>query len=251
MKQRKDSGQILLIAAFIMASLLLSAQIYVFEVGRIQSEIESDSLNDFMLSVQLGSAHVVTGSLANISNGGSSNTLESNLQKWVSFMGNQYLHGKSALDYTLRDAAPFSSGIWLNWGVNGFGVSSAYVNFTHRLLGRNTNVDQAFFVNTTTALLMESTNRRLSGDTRQVNVTISLWNEKEPALARQITVYYKASTNWLIPDETNNYTLQDYGNGTYKASFVATFLDESVEVSARILDYRDIHVQANATSTEV
>jgi len=251
MRQRANSGQILLIAAFIMASLLLSAQIYILEVGKTSEEVELNSLSDLISSIQLGSRNVVIGSLANISNGGASDTLELNLEKWASLIGDQYLYGKNILNYTLRNTAPYSLGVWLDWGVNGRGFSSAYANFFHRLLGREANVDQSYLVNITTTLLITSTNRRLSENTRQVNVTINVLNEAEPAVARQITIYYMVSNNWLTPDETNNYILLNYGNGTCLASFIAAFPTESVEVSAHIVDHRGIYVQANATSTEI
>lgn len=251
MRKRANSGQILLIVAFIMASLLVSAQLYILDVGKTSGEMESDSLSDFILGLQLGSRNVVIGSLANVSNGGAGNTLELNLREWSSIIDNQYLYGKSFLNYTLRDVAPYSSGIWLDWSASGYGVSSAYVNFTHRFSGFEADVDQSYFVNTTTTLLIASTNRRLSGNSRQVNVTINVLNEAEPALAKQITVYYMVSNSWLIPDSASNYSLLDYGNGTYVASFVATFPTESVEVSAHVIDYRDIYVQANATSMEI
>jgi len=251
MRKRANSGQILLIAAFIMASLLVSAQLYILEVGKTSGETESDTLSNFMLNIQSGSRNVVIGSLANVSNGGLSNALELNLREWVAFIANQYSHGKSTLYYTLRDTARYSSGIWLDWSLNGYGVSSAYVNFTHMLSGFEADVDQSYPMNITTTLLIASTNRRLSENTKQVNVTINVQNEAEPALARQITIYYRVSSNWLTPDITNNYTLLDYGNGTYLASFVATFPTESVEVSAHIADCRDIYVQANATSIEI
>jgi hypothetical protein len=251
MRKRANSGQILLIAAFIMASLLVSAQLYILEVGKTSGEVESDSLSDFISSIQFGSRNVVLGSLANVSNGGLSNTLELNLREWAAFIANQYLYGKSILYYTLRDTAPYSSGIWLDWSLNGYGASSAYVNFTHRLSGLEASVDHSYLMNITTTLLIASTNRRLSENARQVNVTINVLNEAEPALAKRITLYYRVSNSWLIPDMANNYTLLDYGNGTYLASFVATFPTESVEVSAHIVDYRDICVQANTTSTEI
>ncbi len=251
MRKRANSGQILLIAAFIIASLLVSAQLYILEVGKTSGETESDSLSNFTLSIQSDSRNVVIGSLANVSNGGLSNALELNLGEWSYFIGNQYLYGKNVLDYTLRDTEPYSSGIWLDWSQNGYGVSSAYVNFTHTLSGLEADVDQSYPMNITTTMLIASTNRRLSENTRQVNVTINVQNEAETALAKQITLYYRVSDSWVIPDAANNYVLLDYGNGTYEASFVATFPTESVEVSAHIVDCRDIYVQANSTSTEI
>jgi hypothetical protein len=250
MRRNGNSGQILLIAAFIMASLLLSAQLYILEVGKISGDTNADVLNDFMLSVKLGSRHVIVGSLANISNGGTRNILEQNLREWTEFIGSQYLHGKNTVNFTLEETTPYSSGIWLSWGTNGYGVSSAYADFAHSLAGRETNVDLAYSVNVTTALLIVSVNRRLNETARQVNLTMNVLNEAYPALAKQITVYCRVSGTWLIPDFANGYTLQDYGNGTYVASFtaIAPLIDE---VSVHVIDCRGIYVQANATSTEI
>ena len=250
MRRNGNSGQILLIAAFIMASLLLSAQLYILEVGKISGDTNSDFLNDFLLSVRLGSRHVIIGSLANISNGGSRSILEQNLREWTEFIGSQYLHGKNTVNFTLEETTPYSSGTWLSWGTNGYGISSAYTEFTHSLTGRETNADLAYFTNVTTTLFIASTNRRLNETTRQVNVTMNILNEAYPALAKQITVCYRVSGTWLIPDFANGYTLQDYGNGTYVASFaaIAPLIDE---VSVRVVDCRGIYVQANATGTEI
>ena len=253
MRKKGTSGQVLLIAAFIMAFLLLSAELYIFDVGRIMSEVESNSLNDFVLAAKLGSRHVVVGSLANVSNGGLSSVLEGNLQRWSSLIDKQYQFGKSVLNYTLEGTAPYSSGIWIDWGTNGLGVSSAYASFTYKLLGRESNINQTYFLNVTTTLLIESTYRRIQGNEKEINVTINLLNEGKPALAKQITIYYKNRfNNWLIPDETNSYVFFDYGNGTYLASFNAVFLPfQTIEVSAHVFDQREIYVQANATSTRI
>jgi len=234
-----------------MASLLLSAQLYVLEVGKTSGDMDADSLNDFMLSVKLGSRHAVAGSLANISTGGTNSILEFNLQEWGEFIGRQYLSGKNVLDFTLEETSPYSSGIYLSWGANGYGVSSASANFVHTLVGRETDVDTAYSVNVTTVLLIKSANRRLNETTRQINVTINVLNEALPALAKQITVYYQVSGTWLIPDDTNDYALLDYGNGTYIASFTATVPTPEVEVSVHATDFRGIYVQANTTSTEI
>jgi hypothetical protein len=249
-RRNGNSGQILLIAAFIMASLLLSAQLYILEVGKISGETNSEVLNDFMLNVKLGSRHVVVGSLANISNGGAISILEQNLQKWADFIGSQYLQGKNTMNITLDETTPYSSGTWLSWGVNGYGVSSACADFAHSLDGREENVDLAYSVNVTTALLIASVNQGLNETTRQVSLTINVLNEAHPALAEQITVYYRVSSTWLIPDSASNYRLQNYGNGTYVAYFtaIAPLIDE---VSVHATDFRGIYVQANVTSTEI
>jgi len=250
-RRKGNSGQILLIAAFIMASLLLSAQLYILEVGKISGEAESDSLNDFVLGIKLGSRHVVIGSLANISNGGQGSTLATNLQKWSSLVSGQYQFGKNILNYTLRETAPYSSGTWMCWGTSGLGISSACADFAYKLSDREANINQSYFMNITTTLLIESSHQTVSGNVKQVNVTLNLFNEAEPASARQITVYYKVLDAWQIPDETNNYTILNYGNGTCLASFVASIPSQNVEVSAHLVDQRGIYVQANATSAQI
>jgi hypothetical protein len=233
-----------------MASLLLSAQLYILEVGKISGEMNSGALNDFMLDVKLGSRHAIIGSLANTSNGGSGSILEENLLKWADFIGGQYLQGKNTMDFTLEETAPYSSGIWLSWGTNGYGVSSAYAEFVHVLDGREANVDLSYSVNITTTLVISSVNQGLNETARQVDVTINVLNEAYPALTEQIMVYYRVSSTWLIPDLANGYRLQDYGNGTYVASFtaIAPLIDE---VSVHALDCRGIYVQTNVTSTEI
>ncbi len=251
MRGKRNSGQILLIAAFIIASLLLSAQLYVLEVGKISGEVESDSLSDFVLAAKLGSRNVVIGSLANISNGGQISNLASNLQKWSSFISKQYHFGKNVLNHTLIDKAPYSSGIWMDWTTNGTGISSAYADFTHRLLDREAYINHSYFINITTTILIESSYQSVSGDVRQVNVTIHLLNEATPALAKQITIYYRLLDSWQIPNAANNYTVLDYGNGTYFASFVAEIPSQNVEVSVHVVDQREIYVRANATSTQI
>jgi hypothetical protein len=249
-RRNGSSGQILLVAAFIMASLLLSAQLYILEVGKIPADTNSDALNDFMLDVKLESRHVVIGSIANISNGGSRDTLERNLLEWAEFLGNQYLLGKNTMSFALEETAPYSSGIWLSWGTNGYGVSSACADFVHSLAGRETSTDLAYSTNVTTSLLVASVNQGLNATARQVDVTIIILNEANPALAEQITVYYSVSGTWLTPDSASGYRLLDYGNGTYLASFIAVapLIDE---VSIHAVDFRGIYVQANVTSSEI
>ncbi len=249
MKRRNNSGQILLIAIFIIALLLLSSELYVFDVSKITHETELTSLEDFVLAVKLGSKHVIAGSLANASYGGQINVLLLNLHEWGVLLGRQYQFGKSSLDYTLADVAPYSSGIRIYSGTDGIGVASACANFTYTLSGRETTITQAFLVNITTTVTVESTFQTIGGDEKRVNVTVSVLNEMEPALARQITISYEGSGSWLIPDETNNYSILNYGNGSYAASFTADIPASSVSVSAQVVDTRGIFVQANATST--
>ncbi len=249
--QRRNSGQILIIAAFIMASLLVSAQIYIVDTGKTTSDTDSGSLADFIQGLEVGSRHVIVGSLANITNGGAASVLAGNLQRWSSVLGRQYSFGKNTLNYTLRESFPYSSGIWMDWGTNGIGISSAYSSFAYRLSDRETEVEQSYIKNITTMVAITSHYQALSGETKQVNVTVNLLNEGKPALASHIIIYYAGANDWQIPDASNNYEIRDYGNGTYTASFIADITSPTVEVSAHVTDLRQILVQANTTSVSI
>jgi len=247
---RERSGQVVLVAVLAMALILLSTQVYVFEVQMSTVEAGSNDLNDYIFAVRLGSRNVVIGSLANVSNGGSNSVLATNLEGWVSLVGKENQFGKSVLNHTVEGSYPYSAGVWLFWGNSGFGASSACVNFTFELLDKEANVNLSYYVNVTSTLLVQGTYRVVQGDEKQVNVTINLLNEGSPALAKQLTLYYRVSDSWRVPDYTNNYVVVDYGNGTYRASFNADIPSSTVEVSATVRDQREIYARANATCTQ-
>lgn len=251
MNKRNCSGQVLLVGVLIIALLLLSTQLYVYDLGKAVEEGKQNSFSDFILAVRLSSKHVVVGSLANISQGGTNQTLEINLKRLSSFVGGLYQSGKCILNFTLRETAPYLSGIWISWGTNGLGVSGAYANFTLKLLDRGTDVNLEYGINITTTLLIQGTYKEMGGNSRQVNVTCNLLNEGEPALAENLTLYYKNLDDWLTPGPQNNYTIIDYGNGTYFMSFVADIYSSTVEVSVHTSDQRGVSVQANVTCTEI
>jgi hypothetical protein len=87
-----------------------------------------------------------------------------------------------------------------------------------------------------------------------VNVTCTVFNEGEPALAKNITLFYEKdgdlSVQEWIPVDSPSST--DYGNGTYFMSFIAETQthNDPVLVSVHVHDLRDIFVQANTTCTE-
>jgi hypothetical protein len=250
MRKKNCSGQILLVGILVIALLLLSTELYVYDLGKALDEGNRNSFSDFILAVKAGSKHVVIGSLANVSQGGTNQIFRNNLERWSSFVGSRYQFGKCILNFTIREVSPYSSSIWIHWGTNGLGVSGAYANFTLQLRDRGTDVDLRYAVNITTTLLIQGTYKGMLGDSKQVNVTCSLLNEGEPALAENFTLYYKNLDDWLTPGPQNNYTVINYGNGTYFMSFVADISSSPVEVSVHASDQKHIYVQANVTCTE-
>jgi len=251
MKKKENSGQVILIAVLAMALILLFTQVYVFEVQMSTVYPNYTLLNEHILTIRLGSRNVVIGSIANASSGGSNTILAANLNKWVGLVNKQTEFGRSSLTYTMEETEPYSSGIWLSWGTEGFGVSSATAHFTYNLSDREVDADFSYAVNITTTLMIEGSFRKANGDEKQVNVTINLLNEDKPALAVQITLYYRVIDSWLTPNASNNYAVTDYGNGTYLASFIANIPSATVDVSVLVRDQRQILVQANATCSQI
>lgn len=70
-----------LLGVLLIALILLSVELHVYEVGKAIGEANPNSLSDSIFTVRLGSRHVVVGSLANISQGGANQNLETNLER--------------------------------------------------------------------------------------------------------------------------------------------------------------------------
>jgi hypothetical protein len=254
-RNRKNSGQTLIITALTIALLILSIIYGVFEAGR-RSEMRSTvTLNSPVLAAKLGLRNTVTSSLVNVSNGGEEEILSTNLNAYASIVGNQSYFGKCSVLFTVSDASPYHSGIRISWGSDGTGVSSAYANFTLVFTKTESELQLEHAINITTALSVEGTYTKLEGAFKQVNVTCRIFNEEEHALANNITLYYDydgdlETQDWTAADSPN---ITDYGNGTYTISFTAETQtqDDSMLVSAHVYDLRDIFVLANATCTEI
>lgn len=251
---RKNSGQTLIITALVIALLILSIVYGVFEAGR-RSEVRSAAtLNSPVLAAKLGLRNTVTSSLVNVSNGGEDEVLATNLDKYALFVGNQSYFGKCSVLFTVLDASPYQSGMWVSWGSAGTGVSGAYANFTLVFTETDSDLQLEHAINITTALDVEGTYTNLEETLKQVNVTCRISNEGEPALANNITLYYDydgdlETHDWVAADSPS---VNDYGNGTYKISFTAETQtsNDSMLVSAQVHDLREVFVMANATCTE-
>jgi hypothetical protein len=239
----------------VIALLILSIVYGVFEAGRRNEMRSTTTLNSPVLATKLGLRNTVTSALVNVSNGGENTILATNLNKYASLIGNQSHFGKCSVLFTALNSAPYQSGIWLSWGSGGTGVSGAYANFTLVFTRPEASLQLEHVTNVTSRLDVEGTYSKLEGASKQVNVTCRIFNEGEPALANNITLYYEHDGNletqeWMPADSP---TITDYGNGTYTVSFTATTQTrgDPMLVSAHVYDLRDIFVLANATCTEI
>lgn len=249
MRKQGRSGQILAVSALAIALIMISTATYIYDLSVNIGDDETVSLNNYAASVTLGSKHAVISALANITHGGNNGILVEDLNMWSSFLGRQYAFGTISLNHTLRNTAPYTSGLYLDWGTLGIGVSEAYADFTLNAIGRQLRMQYPFHVNVSTDLRIEGNITQISPLTEQVALVLRLSNEGQPALARNLTVLYKDLDAWLIPSTFDNYGLLDYGNGTYRAVFTLAASASSLDVSARVLDSRGIFVQTNDTVT--
>ena len=244
---RNNSGQVLLIAALAIALTISSLMLYVYETSQsVSSADRSLGLNGFIRNVKMGSRNLVVGSLANISSGGENKTLRINLQRWRSFVESHYYAGKCSLSYKLCEDSPYSSGLWMHWGTDGLGISSAEVDFSLSLSDNSGEADVAYSINITTYIEISAVSKWISGS-HVVNVTIHLFNEGSPALCRNITVYYKTFSGiWRDASTSDDYLLKDYGNGTYIARFTIRGPPRvyNREIMVECFDRRDIFVKA-------
>lgn len=249
--ERNCKGQVLLIAMLLISLILISTITYIYEVGKSFKEFNLGFTSDFVFNIVTSSRHVLVSSLANITNNDGANTvLSTNLERWKFFIGKQQQLGKCILNFSLVEVPQYLSGVWIFWGSNGTGVSSACVNFTLYVIDINTDIELPYTHNVTTTLLICGSYEQMQGNWKEVNVTCNLLNEDKPALAENLTVFYKSSEGWVALNQSDSFMLVDYGNGTYFATFMVEISMEEVEVSVQARDYRGITVQANVTCRE-
>jgi hypothetical protein len=243
--RRGRRGQIIAVSALVIALLMISTAAYIYELSGDVGGVDAFLLNDFMRMMESGSRHVIIGALANITNAGGVQTLVTNLARWKATVEQQYGFGTFVLDYTLRSVAPYVSGLYVNWDSDGHGVSEAYADFVLNANGNDVKMQFPFYVNVSTRLTVEGFITETAPGNKQATVTCRLYNEGQPALAKNMTFYYRESVQWI--QATNNLVITNYGNGTYRATFTVETSAVALDVSARVFDLRNVLVEANVT----
>jgi len=247
--KKNGSAQVLILAALAIALIISSTQLYVFQLSQVSSGGNPFSPQDFVRIVKLGSRNLMIGLLANISHGGNSQALENSLERWASFVEGNYHFGESSLKSDLCVNTPYSSGLWISWEESGSGVTSVKADFHMNLTSKDVTMNVDYSVNITTYIFISGTSTYVNATHKRINVKSTLCNEGAYALVKNLTVYYRMSTDWLNAGLIDGYSLEDFGNGTYRSSFVIESLDP-VEILVQSYDRRDIFVRANATCTD-
>lgn len=247
---KSERGQVLIIAALAIALTVLSTQVYVYRLSRTEVESEYDLVNDYVIGLELGTKHVIKASLISISQGGNTFELSSNLDRWESLVGGDYRFGRCDIDYTLYNQRGYSDGIWLDWGTDGVGISSTYVDFVLNLSGRNVEVDWSLGYNASTVIINSGSWTQGAGaNNKVVNGVFDLLNEGSPALVDSVIITYNRG-NWREASSLPDYSLTDCGNGTYQYAFTAQVTGSEIEVRIQVYDKKGVFVEAEATFTE-
>ena len=244
------SGQALIITSLIIAVLLLSTTYYVFEMKRSVMR-DVTTTNSSLKAIRLSTTNTMISALANFTNGGEREVLTADLNRLSSNIRNHFYEGECLLQFTPLNLSSYLDGTYTLRDQNGVGISSSYVSFVVNYSGLTEAYYSEFSTNVTTTLLLRSTH--VSNDTeRTVNVTCQMLNENEPALMKDIGMFYQNETDglWIMTDSYNNLKVNDFGNGTYLISFNVQS-QYFLQLSASAHDMRDVLVVANATSTQV
>jgi hypothetical protein len=247
MLTKRGKGQVLVVAALAIALTILTTQAYVYELNNMKISSEHGLLSDYILGIKQESRHVVMASLVNVSRGGAASNFEANLKRWEVFVAGGYSLGRCDLNATPTSSSPYSDGIWLYWGTNGSGVSSAYADFALNLSGREVEVDWSLTVNVTSRVEVSGSYDDLGDDSKEVSVSVNLENEGAPALSGFIVLDYLKLGSWEDPRNLGSYTELDCGNGTYRYTFVDTIPGTFVRVRVQVYDLRGVFVEVEAS----
>jgi len=245
---RKDnSGQLLIVAALVIALLISSTTVYVYELGKETEVTDTQRLDDFVFAIKQATHNAMISSLANVSNEGNSVALTTNLYKLAEILRTMNHFAVCNLTFTPLNDSTYNSGVWLSWNTPGLGVTSAYSDFTLKAYTTETSVESNYAVNVTTEIMVNGFYTQLNSTEKLVNLTAVIYDEKGPVLAKNMSIQYENAGEWLTVDSSNSLSITDYGNGTYSVSFIVSTASETIPVSAHIFDLRNVYVRANTT----
>lgn len=236
---RRNSGQVLIIIALIVTLLLLSTSLFVVESLRDELVYQQGSSQTFSFYEQ-GIKHTVISALANASSGGDSTILFEDLNRFETVAANHSYNSILQMATTPINSTPYQNGIWIDWSSNGKGVTSACVNYSLDSSETSSTYNSENLINVTTGIELNGFYRIIAGSTKQVNLTCSVSNEGNPALAKNFTVYYERDGSLLTEEwrQVSSPNITDFGNGTYSMSFTISTLTptDSVLISVKCLE---------------
>jgi hypothetical protein len=247
---RQDTkGQVIVVTGLLVALLMLSTAIYVINVQKTVPK--ADSSGDSLFGGYKETAkNTLISALANASSGGSMAVLEADLAMLkVAVLAHSY-QAMLTMDYSTINSAPYTGGLWIDWGDGGRGISSACAGFTFASISPTASSNIEYTLNITSQLQVSGSYTQINDTQKQVNLTVYVLNEGRPALAQNLVFRYQNASGWITADLPR---IVDYGNGTYAVSFDAetSMQNEPLDVSVSCLDQRGITIGANLTCSRI
>jgi hypothetical protein len=242
--KRNNSGQVLVITSLLVALLFLSTAMYIIETQKAQP-VADTAQNNVFPAYQQSIRNTIISALANTTNGGPTTVLTSDLDTLTQAITSCSYQSILKITYTPLNTAPYQNGLWIS-NATGYGVSSAYANFTFNSLGSSETSTVQFSLNVTSQVNLSGNTEQINDTFTQVTLTVNVFNEGKPALAQNLSFYYQNGTDQIKVDSPD---LTDFGNGTYKATFIVENVISPLSVSVICQDQRSIFVGANTTCT--
>jgi hypothetical protein len=242
-------GQVIVITGLLVAVILLTTAMYVIEIEKNTPTVKANDgvpIDSYRNSIK----STLISALANVSGGGDSSILASDLAVLKSIILGHSYESQLTMDYSLLDSGGYSDGVRLSWGSSGVGISSVYTTITCSSSSSLGSSDVSYLVNVTSRLHVSGDYLQLNETHKEVNLTFNVYDESGAALADNFVINYQNSTGWQVIDSPEVVNL---GNGTYNVTFYALTgeIGESLDVSTVCLDTRGISVGANLTCNQV
>ena len=242
------SGQVIVITALMVALVLLSTAIFVIETEKDVPAATADTDSFFLY--QQAARNTLISALADLTNGGNPSVLTSDLGKLESAIVSSSYQSILQLEFTASNDAPYQNGFNISPpSTNGQGVSSACITMEINSTAADSTSHLECTITVASEVYLCGTYLQLGDNSTHVNLTVTLYNEGSPALARNLFFCFEnAAGAWTNADAP---TINDFGNGTYAASFTTEPGQASfpLHASALVLDQRGIATMANATCT--
>jgi hypothetical protein len=248
--KRDSSGQVIVITALMVALVLLSTVIFVIETEKDVPSVGTYTNNVFSAYQQAVRSTLIS-ALANVTNGGDPSVLATDLNELESAITCHSYQSILQINFTPLNEASYQNGIWISWGTDGCGISSAYVNLDINSTGTSSTSNLECTVNVTSEVDLSGTCQQINDNLTQVNLSVNVLNEGAPALAQNFIVYFENATEGWV--KVGSPSISDFGNGTYSVSFTTETNQSNnpLLVSMLCQDQRSITVGANATCTNV
>jgi hypothetical protein len=219
--RRANQGQVLIVAALVIVIMLLSTAIYIADIQKSQLKAQAETGLNLPFYKQ-GIQHTMQSALANISSGGDTDVLQTNIDSFNTFMVETSFNFFFTSQATYRATGGYYNGVLQVQNQTGTAIISAYATFNVASTGTKEQTQSNFDMNVTSMIQTSGTYSQ-DGNSKHVQLTCKVSNEGQPALARNFGVSFENdgsldTENWTTVEAP---TITDHGDGSYTITFNA------------------------------